>query len=287
MLLSSQDRNSPGMKTGWNNMFQKSILISAHPDDEVLWFSSVLDKVDEVVICYLGCRSKPHWAEGRNKSLAEHPIKNISCLGMEESEVFKGADWKNPEITKYGIEIANKKLSDKKYRENYNILKKRLTEILVNSRNVFTHNPWGEYGNEEHIQLYRVIQELQEKLAFNLWFSNYCSNSSLNLMLRYVSGFDSDYLTLRTDKSTGINVMDIYKKNNCWTWYDDWEWFNEESFMKDRGSRESGRSYGHIFPLNIIKFYHDSVDTHSKKTPSLIELWRNVKSRSRCRWWRS
>ncbi len=79
---------------------------------------------------YLGCKSRPDWAGGRKQSLSEHPIKDIRCLGMDESEVFKGANWQNPVITKYGIEIMNRNMPDGKYKENYHILKKHLTGIF-------------------------------------------------------------------------------------------------------------------------------------------------------------
>ena len=260
-------------------MFQKSVIVASHPDDEILWFSSILDRVDKVVICYLGCGSKPHWAEGRKQSLTEHPIKDIICLGMEESEVFQGADWQNPVATKYGIEISNKKISIRKYNKNYHVLKKHLTDKLATFANVFTHNPWGEYGNEEHVQVYRVIKELQNKLNFNLWFSNYSSNSSLNLMLRHISGFNSEYLTLKTNKILGNQAMDIYKENNCWTWFDDWKWFNEESFMEDRLLTDGIKTYGHIFPVNMIKFQHHCANDRSKRAHVILNSWRKLKTK--------
>jgi LmbE family N-acetylglucosaminyl deacetylase len=45
------------------NNFEKSIVVSAHPDDEILGFSSIVDRVDEVVLCYLNCPSKLSWSE--------------------------------------------------------------------------------------------------------------------------------------------------------------------------------------------------------------------------------
>lgn len=72
-------------------------------------------------------------------------------------------------------------------------------------------------------------------------------------MLRYIAGFNSEYVTLKTNKVLANCIKDLYKKNGCWTWYDDWEWFNEESFMKDGISIERVKKYGHIFPLNLIK----------------------------------
>jgi LmbE family N-acetylglucosaminyl deacetylase len=257
-------------------MLEKSIIVSAHPDDEILWFSSIMDKVDEIVFCFLNCKSKPNLGIGRSKSLLEHPIKNISYLDIEESETFNSADWQDPVVTEFGIEISKNGVSDKKYRENYYTLKQHLKKKLDSYLNVFTHNPWGEYGNEEHVQVYRVVKELQGKMKFNLWFSNYCSNSSFNLMLRYISGFDSEYVTLKTNKIIGNYIKNLYKKNNCWTWYDDWEWFNEESFMKDKDKNYTDeiRTYGHIFPLNMLKF--DPLSEAGGKAEAKSNFWRDL-----------
>jgi hypothetical protein len=235
-------------------MFENSIIITAHPDDEILWFSSILEKVNEVAICFLDCRSKPNLSIGRQKSLLAHPIKNISCFSIDESETFNSANWHDPLITQFGIEISDKNISDKKYRGNYYKLKQHLKDKLIGYHNVFTHNPWGEYGHEEHVQVYRVVKEVQKEMRYDLWFSNYCSNSSFKLMLSYISGFDSEYVTLGTNKNLSSTVKELYKKNGCWTWYDDWEWFNEESFMKDRDYTDGIKTYGHVFPLNMIKF---------------------------------
>jgi hypothetical protein len=118
---------------------------------------------------------------------------------------------------------------------------------------VFTHNPWGEYGHEEHVQVFRTIQELQRDLGFNIWFSNYCSNKSNNLMLENISGFDNNYVTFESDQELGKSLMLLYKGNNCWTWLNDYTWFTQECFMLLKSEKFGKRSEGHIFPLNYIK----------------------------------
>lgn len=259
-------------------MFNKSILVVAHPDDEVLWFSSIMEDVNEIIICFLEYRSEPEWGEGRRKSLQEYPVSKISCLGIEQSETFGIADWLHPEVSKFGLKIPERCADHKKYEENYYILKDALVERLAGYKNVYTHNPWGEYGHEEHVQIYRVVKDLQGGEKFNLWFSNYCSNNSFNLMLEYVSGFDSDYTTLKTNKTIGKQVKDLYMKNNCWTWYDDWEWFSEESFMEDKGFQSEKKDHGHIFPINNIKFNYPRIPKKTRNTNARAALFRRVVS---------
>ncbi len=236
-------------------MLRDSILVVAHPDDEALWFSSILGKVGEIVVCFLDSPGHPEWGRGRARSLGEYPVANISSLELEESGAFNCADWENPTITFSGIDIVCGRAARRRYRDNFRELRALLKGRLKGRRNVFTHNPWGEYGHEEHVQLYRVVESLQRELGFDLWFSNYCSNRSYPLMLEYIHSFDSDYVTLPTDSALGEAAREIYRNNGCWTWMDDYLWFNEESFMVNFGQRpkhDAGEN-GHIFPLNFMK----------------------------------
>lgn len=236
-------------------MLEKSIVVSAHPDDEVLWFSSILDKVDKIIICFVKNESNPAWNVGRQKSLAAYPLKNLSVLDIDQAEVFNGADWANPVTTEYGIEIINKKMSDQRerYRKNYQTLRERLKAHLMGCLNVFTHNPWGEYGHEEHVQVYRAVKSLQGQLNFNLWFSNYVSNKSFKLMLNHADSVRLEYVSVGTNKTLAQDIMRIYKTNKCWTWYDHWKWYAEESFVKEREFEERDKKVGNLFPANLIK----------------------------------
>jgi hypothetical protein len=233
-------------------MFEKSILVVAHPDDENLWFSSILSKVDKVILCFLPVESEPVWTEGRRKSLSAYPLDNVSCLELVESEVFYGASWEQPLTTEYGMKISNSRYSDKVYINNYNALKARLQEYLQGYRNVFTHNPWGEYGHVEHVQVYRSIKALQKGMQFNLWYSNYVSNKSAKLMIKELAGLDYRAVTLPTNKTLAADIANIYKRNKCWTWYDDYEWCDNETFIKDSDAESKNKRYGQLLPINYI-----------------------------------
>lgn len=263
-------------------ILQNSILIAAHPDDEILWFSSILDKVDRIIICFLECESNAQWTIGRKKSLTEHPIQNTSSLDIDESEVFSDANFRAPVVTKYGIEITDKQISDRKYIQNFYKLKKELKTKLIDYDNVFTHNPWGEYGNEEHIQIYRVIRNLKKELGFTLWFPNYSSNKSYKLMLKHISNANLEYVTLKTNKKLSDHIKRIYIKNGCWTWYDDWKWFDEESFIKDNQPENDVCKYGHMFPLNLMNVDITSeLDKKPDRKHRLFRLFASKRTGSR------
>lgn len=177
-------------------------------------------------------------------------------LDIEESVSFNTADWKSPVETEHGLFIKNPEIA-RKYKQSHEAICKMLPTMLADVDNVFTHNPWGEYGHEDHVQVYRVIKSLQKKMGFDLWFSNYCGNRSISLMLKYISGYSSDYVTFNTNPELIKQISDLYKQHGCWTWYNDYEWFKSESFMRDR-DMNSALAYGHAFPINFIKTNFDA-----------------------------
>lgn len=141
--------------------------------------------------------------------LADYPLARVASLRLPEAEVFNGADWRRPQCTPYGLAVARKAdssaaFSEETYRANFDRLRRALAQLLSRGyARVYTHNPWGEYGHEEHVQVYRAVKALQPALGFELWFDNYASNKSHELMLRHVGGFHSDYTTAPTDARLG------------------------------------------------------------------------------------
>jgi LmbE family N-acetylglucosaminyl deacetylase len=137
-------------------------------------------------------------------------------------------------------------------RANYGRLLDTLGERLEGARNVFTHNPWGEYGHVEHVQVYRAVRALQRQSGFNLWVNTYCSNETVSLMARYRGLLDGERQTLPTDKSLARRVADLYKANDCWTWYDDYEWCDTETFVREPATEAEHVRLGSVCPLNFV-----------------------------------
>jgi hypothetical protein len=56
-----------------------------------------------------------------------------------------------------------------------------------------------------------------------------------------------------TDKEIAQEIAEIYKRNACWTWYDDYAWPDTESFVVDQEPSQGTQHYGDGMSLNFIK----------------------------------
>jgi LmbE family N-acetylglucosaminyl deacetylase len=232
---------------------EESAIVVAHPDDENLWFSSILSRVGQILVCYLDVATDPALTSGRRESLAAYPLSGITCLGLDESDIFWGVDWSRAEETDYGLRINDRRLSDRDYIANFPRLKVQLQEHLQGRRRVFTHSPWGEYGHPEHVQVYRAVRAVQSELGFTLWYPSYASNKSAGLMARVLASGGHESFTLPTDRALAERIADLYKQHRCWTWYPDYAWPETESFIRDPVPPASPQRFGTTFPINFIR----------------------------------
>lgn len=235
------------------DILTNSVVVVAHPDDEVLWFSSILSDADRLVVCFTDVPDNPGWSAGRDVSLTDHPHRNLERLDLSEAGVFWSVDWSTTEETEYGLEIATSDSCSARYRHNYELLLAKLSSLLSKSDNVFTHNPWGEYGNAEHVQVYRAIRTIQRQHGFDVWVPSYCSNKTAALMVRTMPVLSGDIRHFSTDTSLAERLANLYRKNGCWTWYDDYEWPDSESFFAIRNSGENVARPGSTRPLHLIQ----------------------------------
>ena len=260
-----------------NGMLNNSTVVIAHPDDEIIWMSSIIGKVDKILICFQDEFSSVGFGIGtavdyfrmakngsffnksimseigcsREKVLKNYPIKRIKSLGLSESGSYGLVDWSNPKRSPYGVELdaqniritrpilgglfkRNIKLIRRRYEENYNSLVVRLKDELEGIDNVFTHNPWGEYGHPDHIQVNKALTEIQKELRFSLYVTTYCGIQTLNLVNQYLplGSTLEEYVSIETDKDLANEVVGLYKKYNCWTYHDDWRPMSEDVFIK-------------------------------------------------------
>ena len=267
---------------------REAALVVAHPDDEILWFSSILLLVRRVFICYLDVPGQEEWTRGRRLASAQFPLPNAEFVGLTESVAFKMADWSFPRVAPNGLALNAPRdrqplpgFSARRYEDNFHALQTHLKEALKGYPLVFTHNPWGEYGHEEHVQVHQVVVGLREAMGFELWFDNYASDRSATLMARALAHRHLEYETLPTQPESVAGIEALYRRHGCWTWpFDDYLWFASESFARCLPRTRHGKSAGGTFPVNYINV--DNADLQMLKPSrwsTLRPLVRQVRRR--------
>jgi LmbE family N-acetylglucosaminyl deacetylase len=233
-------------------MFSRSSLVVAHPDDEILWFSSVLERVDRVIICFLENPAVPERGPARKRVLDQYPMNHVECLGLDVPLTREWCDWSNsPTETEFGLQLPD--IARSRYEHSFTILQARLREELSGCDNVFTHNPWGEYGHEMHVQVHKVTQSLSSEIGYRLWFPNYVSERSSALAERYIFGPYTEPVCFATDVNLAHQIRDLYISEGCWTAPKDHVWFERECYNRLPDAEERAcNSKRRMFPLNRI-----------------------------------
>lgn len=237
----------------------ETVLVVAHPDDETLWFSSVLAEVARIVVCFRDVPSDPRCTAGRRRLFSDLPLRNLECLGLTEAGVYEAADWRMPRPVAYGLELPHighsaSRGSVNAYRVNFERLVEELRGRLAGAGVVYTHNPWGEYGHEEHVQVFRAVESLQQEFGFEIRFGTYVSEKSYQLFFRYLARLPDAAVTLPTDRSLAQELRVRYERNDCWTWYAGYVWPTEETFIRWRGEPELAGRQGALIRVNMIRF---------------------------------
>jgi hypothetical protein len=241
----------------------EATLVVAHPDDEILWFSSILQHCKSVMVCFgPSATSAESWDPGRSVLMNSYPLGKVRFLKLRQSDAFESADWSRAKETGSGLQLRR---TSPLYENNAARLMRMLEMELPGETVVITHNPWGEYGNEEHVQVYRVLSILRERLGFELLVNSYVSNRSMNLMSRYRYSLAADTVMRETDRALAHRLKDRYLANDCWTWMPDYEWPEYESLYRvTRDGRQPGTTASP--PLNYL--HHDFHQSPIRKLAS-------------------
>ena len=232
---------------------EDSVLIVAHPDDEILWFGSIAPRVDKIVFCFSNDPAKPDLKKARDATLGAHPWgRRITCLDLDETGAFGLAGWPLPSATESGLRLENAQNVAAEYDTRYQQICESVAPIVRDAANIYTHNPWGEYGHEEHVLVHRAVTALAGKYGKPVWYDNYASNWSEELMRRYMGR--TDRRTARADVDVDLmqEIAGVYREHGSWTWFDDYSWFAEECFVLGPLDRNDEPGFGWLFPVNLL-----------------------------------
>lgn len=216
-----------------------SVLIVAHLDDEIIFASSLIDHVKKIIICFCSNSNEKELTKSRRNLIKNFPNKKFIFLKFEENNgLLKKLCQKNlnrrfilhdeKEINYVKTRFEN----DHNYMEFKRLLKIRLLSEIKSIENVFTHNPWGEYGHFDHINIHNIIRELTLEKNINLYCFGYITEKNFYYFKNFLKIIDPNKsLILKTNKQEFKNFKKLYIDNNCWTWYKNYELPQEELFF--------------------------------------------------------
>ena len=162
--------------------FRNCVVVVAHPDDEILWASSLLAVARKIILCYGESPGYPAVGAGRRALLKEFPLETVVSLDIAESDVHLSANWAHPVETAYGIEVSR---NGDAYAKRFHLLREALEAHLEEGDIVVTHNPWGEYGHEEHVQVHRAVADVRQRLNFRLFVTGYVGEGESEDLIGY------------------------------------------------------------------------------------------------------
>lgn len=237
-----------------------TVLVVAHPDDEILWFSGVFPFVRQVLICYLETPGDDARTRARETLVSRFPDTRVEFLRISESRAFGQANWFSPTLSSDGLRLdrsgghipTKPGFSAQRYHANKALLVRMLRERLAGVPVVITHNPWGEYGHEEHVQVHRAVTELSTELGFDVWYDTYASDRSSVLLSRCLAHTQYHFETLPTQRSAVAPLEALYREAGCWTWpFDEYTGFDSETYALEPKAHSPHKA-GAALPINWI-----------------------------------
>ncbi len=159
-----------------------------------------------------------------------YPLAKVKFLKLKQAGAFNAANWNKPKQTKSGLKLRGR--ASEAYQRNAEDLLRILEAELKHFDMIFTHNPWGEYGHEEHVQVFRVLSNLRARLGFKLYVDTYVSDKSAPLMVQSLHVLADEPPVSPTNRTMARSLKDLYVRHNCWTFDADFEWPAYEMFYR-------------------------------------------------------
>jgi LmbE family N-acetylglucosaminyl deacetylase len=174
----------------------------------------------------------------------------VEALRLPEPCSVHLVNWLTTEPDEYGVKLNAASVTNEqreRYRECFHALRRALAPKLREFDVVFTHNPWGEYGHPDHVQLCAVVASLSAEYGFRVLYSGYVASRTMPLAARYLPRLGG-WVELPVARALGEAIEALYKRHGAWTWPDDHHRFPSEVFLEATDEPRPGSG----FRLNCI-----------------------------------
>ncbi len=212
--------------TGSDSVASGALVVVAHPDDEVFWFTPILRDSSRIVAALPVHGDDESITRGRLAVRDAYPVEGFEFLPIRSAGVYRKSDWLRRRPITEGVTLMPSCPTDRAgtYVGNYASILEELEPYVVSSPVVFTHNPWGEYGHEEHIQVSQAVVELAKRQGSSVWawegFSaSFLMTGRMRLRHDYYRGKTDNLprLALRNDLLLFRQLRDLYRSHGAWT----------------------------------------------------------------------
>jgi hypothetical protein len=208
------------------------LVVVAHPDDEALWFAPLLRMAATVLAALPVHAYDEVISRGRERVRAEYPVDTFDFLPLRSAGVYRQSDWRRREPVEHGVMLRSACASDRAraYHDNYALLLQALEPYVCTHDVVFSHNPWGEYGHEEHIQVCHAVMAVAKRHHRSVWAWD---GLPVRLLLSDGMRLRSDFYGLRTrhlprlvldtDLALFSEIRRLYQSHLAWTGSDTYD----------------------------------------------------------------
>jgi LmbE family N-acetylglucosaminyl deacetylase len=216
------------------------VVVVAHPDDETLWLTSALPSADVIVAALPN--AGPALTERRRSVREAFPLAAFELLDLQSADVYKHMDGLRGQPREHGVSLLESCPSSnaERYRSNFSALLDELAPYFATDSIVYTHNPWGEYGHPEHVQVSNAVVQLAKQRGCSVWaWEGFSPSWQLNHGVRFRADYFPDRLVARAPSAELSVDLELYRKlralyvqHEAWTWQEDYEPPNPSRFVQ-------------------------------------------------------
>lgn len=258
------------------------VVVVAHPDDEVLFASSVLRQAEKVIVCFSGVRDNERLSRGRVNVRKELPYRHM-FLDIKQPEKSAGKTLEDMLLSKAPIVGETYEILEKFYSGRTSMLLGLLVsrlKSLIEGYTVYTHNAWGEYGHPDHILVHRAVEICDEFTNSETYHFSYCSEATVYQANEYLGKRRiSEVRTYSVDLGYYDICAAAYIRHKAWTWFNRYQPRKVESFFRPKTGEQDEQSMGKGEKKGIVVLPMGLMGLKLIKQPLLLSIPLSRRSR--------